>query len=445
MCRQAGVARADTVEEAFDAAAVFATPPLPAGPNVVVVTTVGGWGVVTADAITRSDLTLLELPDDLRAALDDQLPPRWSRNNPIDLAGAETRDTVTEVLDVVARHDAVHAVVYLGIGIQSNQARMMREGPYFPEHGLGRVVEFHERQDARFARGGSHDLRRDRQADPRRERARGHRPRQRRAAHGARGRRLLRAVGDARRPRARAPLAPCLPSSPDGGGVSTTTRRVLAGLLVVAAAIAAFVAFSGGDSGAGPATTPTPGATTPLWSVRGCPEPVVDAVGEQHLQAALDAAAPAPAPASWCRRATTPSPRTTGDTPLIGASTQKLLVAAAALAIARTRLHLRDARSSHRPSPPTAPSTRSGWSAAAIPCSPPATTPSFLQSQDKTKGDVTTSLEALADAIVAKGVQQIPGGIVVDDSRYDTQRYRPDVEGQLPHRAARSDRSARSR
>jgi hypothetical protein len=155
VCRQAGITRADTVEEAFDAAAVFATTPLPAGPNVVVVTTVGGWGVLTADAITCSDLTLLELPADLLAALDDRLPARWSHNNPIDLAGSETRDTVTEVLDVVARHDAVHAVVFLGIGIQSNEARMMREGPYFPEHGLGRVVEFHERQDARYAQAAA--------------------------------------------------------------------------------------------------------------------------------------------------------------------------------------------------------------------------------------------------------------------------------------------------
>ena len=52
--RQAGAVRAATIEEAFDIAATFATQPLPSGPNVVVVTTVGGWGVVTADAIERS-------------------------------------------------------------------------------------------------------------------------------------------------------------------------------------------------------------------------------------------------------------------------------------------------------------------------------------------------------------------------------------------------------
>ena len=49
-CRAAGITRATTVEAAFEAAATFATQPLPVGPNVVVLTTAGGWGVVTADA-----------------------------------------------------------------------------------------------------------------------------------------------------------------------------------------------------------------------------------------------------------------------------------------------------------------------------------------------------------------------------------------------------------
>lgn len=150
--RQAGVTRAATVEEAFEAAATFATQPLPAGPNVAVMTTAGGWGVVTADAISRErELVLAPLPDDLRALIDTKLPPRWSRNNPIDLAGGETRDTIPEVLEAVASHPDVHAVIYLGLGIQSNQARLMREGPFHPGHGLDRIVTYHERQDTRFA------------------------------------------------------------------------------------------------------------------------------------------------------------------------------------------------------------------------------------------------------------------------------------------------------
>ena len=151
-CRQAGVTRAANVEEAFDAAATFATQPLPKGPNVVVLTTAGGWGVVTSDAIARANgLTLMALPHDLLADIDTKLPARWSRNNPVDCAGGETRDTIPEVMEMITAHPDVHAVVYLGLGIQSNEARLMREGGFHPAHGLDRIVAYHERQDQRFA------------------------------------------------------------------------------------------------------------------------------------------------------------------------------------------------------------------------------------------------------------------------------------------------------
>jgi len=151
-CRAAGITRTETVEEAFEAAATFATQPLPKGPNVVVMTTAGGWGVVTSDAITRDgQLKLMELPEDLLAQIDTKLPPRWSKGNPVDCAGGETRDTIPEVLEMIALHPDVHAVIYLGIGIQSNQARLLREGGFYPDHGIDRIVAYHERQDQRFA------------------------------------------------------------------------------------------------------------------------------------------------------------------------------------------------------------------------------------------------------------------------------------------------------
>jgi acyl-CoA synthetase (NDP forming) len=149
--RQAGVSRAATVEQGFEVAASFATQPLPRGNRVVVVTTAGGWGVVAADAIGRTNLVLTPLPGDLMADVDALLPPRWSRNNPIDMAGGETRDTVPEILRLAASHRDVDAVVFLGMGIQSNQAKLMRQGPFWPDHGLERIVGYHERQDARYA------------------------------------------------------------------------------------------------------------------------------------------------------------------------------------------------------------------------------------------------------------------------------------------------------
>ncbi|MTA88536.1 MAG: hypothetical protein F2549_05910, partial [Actinobacteria bacterium] len=150
MCRQMGAARASSVAEAFDIAAAFATLPVPAGPRVAVVTTVGGWGVLAADATATTNLELVDLPDDLRSTLDGLLPPRWSRNNPIDLAGGETKDTVPAVLDAVVGHSSIDATLVLGMGIQSNQGRLEKEGPFYPDHGLERIVAFHDRQDARY-------------------------------------------------------------------------------------------------------------------------------------------------------------------------------------------------------------------------------------------------------------------------------------------------------
>jgi acetyltransferase len=151
VCRQAGISRAATVEEAFDVAASFATQPLPRGPRTLVFTVAGGWGVLTADACVQAGLELVPLPDDLRRSIDALVPERWSRGNPVDLAGGETRDTIPEVLDLAAAHPEIDAIVYLGIGIQAAQAQAMKSGEFYPDHGLDRMVEFHERQDRRYA------------------------------------------------------------------------------------------------------------------------------------------------------------------------------------------------------------------------------------------------------------------------------------------------------
>jgi acetyltransferase len=150
-CRQAGLIRVDAVETAYEVASALATQPLPSGDRVAVVTTAGGWGVLASDAIAAMPgLRLAPLPDDLVDAIDGRLPARWSRGNPIDLAGGETSDTIPEVLGLVARHPSVDAVIVLGLGVQGNQARLEATGPYYPDHGLERIVRFHERQETRY-------------------------------------------------------------------------------------------------------------------------------------------------------------------------------------------------------------------------------------------------------------------------------------------------------
>jgi len=151
ICRQHGALRAPSVEEAFEWAATLATQPLPRGRRVVVFTTAGGWGVLAADACAAAGLELVALPDEVRARIDALVPARWSRGNPVDLAGGETRDTIPEVLDLLCAHPDVDAVIQLGIGIQAASAQAMKTGPFYPGHGLERMVAFHERQDRRYA------------------------------------------------------------------------------------------------------------------------------------------------------------------------------------------------------------------------------------------------------------------------------------------------------
>jgi acyl-CoA synthetase (NDP forming) len=156
VCFANGVTRVASAEEAFDIAATFATQPLPKGPNVVVLTTVGGWGVVTSDVISNDNvLKLITLPQDLSEAISALLPDRWSHNNPVDCAGGETRDTIPEVMRLIATHQGVDSIIFLGLGIQSNQARLMTEGHFYPDFGLERIVSYHQRQDERFAQAAA--------------------------------------------------------------------------------------------------------------------------------------------------------------------------------------------------------------------------------------------------------------------------------------------------
>ena len=151
LCRQFGILRAPTIEHAFEWAATLATQPLPQGRRVVVFTTVGGWGVLTADACATAGLNLISLPQEIEEAISSMVPARWSRNNPIDLAGGETRDTVPEILDLVCAHPEVDAVLHLGLGIQAATAQGFKAGAFYPDYGLDRMAGFHEKQDRRYA------------------------------------------------------------------------------------------------------------------------------------------------------------------------------------------------------------------------------------------------------------------------------------------------------
>jgi D-alanyl-D-alanine carboxypeptidase/D-alanyl-D-alanine-endopeptidase (penicillin-binding protein 4) len=203
--------------------------------------------------------------------------------------------------------------------------------------------------------------------------------------------------------------------------MSARTRAIVAAALALGAVVALVIAFSGESA---PASTSTGRLATPLWSARRVPQPVVDAVGAQRLQRALDQSFGGSGVCFLVQADGHVLASRNADTPLIGASTQKLLVGAAALATLSPEFTYETKVVA--PAAPNDGSVDKVWLVGSgDPVLSTATYAAFIQAKDKTRGDVTTSLESLADAIVAKGVQKIPGGIVVDDSRYDAERYRP--------------------
>jgi len=113
--RQAGVILAGDPDEALDACALLAYQPLPAGGRVAVVTLGGGWGVLTADLLAAHGLELAELPDDVIAAIDELLPPFWSRGNPIDLVATISDGVPEKIIELVAGSDSVDSVITLAL------------------------------------------------------------------------------------------------------------------------------------------------------------------------------------------------------------------------------------------------------------------------------------------------------------------------------------------
>jgi len=115
------------LEELFDTAAGFATLPLPRGNRVGIITLGGGWGVLASDAAVAEGLMLPDLPGQVREALDEMLPARWSKANPIDFVAAEESDTLIRTLDLLIDSEAFDSIVLLGPGHSSLAAHCVRD------------------------------------------------------------------------------------------------------------------------------------------------------------------------------------------------------------------------------------------------------------------------------------------------------------------------------
>jgi acetate---CoA ligase (ADP-forming) len=111
--RQAGVIRADSLEELSDVAVLLSRQPLPRGRRVAVLTNAGGLGILCADACAGARLELPQLAEETRAKLSEVLPREASLANPIDMLGSAVGETYEAVIPHVLADPGIDALIVL--------------------------------------------------------------------------------------------------------------------------------------------------------------------------------------------------------------------------------------------------------------------------------------------------------------------------------------------
>ncbi|MGC8982349.1 MAG: acetate--CoA ligase family protein [Desulfurococcaceae archaeon] len=111
--KQAGVIRAETVEDMFDIARAFAQQPLPRGERTVIITNGGGAGVLATDAAELNGVNLIEPSPQLLEAFKQTMPWFGSPKNPVDLTGQAVVDNYIKALKVAVESPEVDNIVVL--------------------------------------------------------------------------------------------------------------------------------------------------------------------------------------------------------------------------------------------------------------------------------------------------------------------------------------------
>ncbi len=101
---QAGVVPADSIRSAFQIGVILSGQGYPKGNRAVVVTSAGGFAVLSSDYAERNGIDLVMLPNGVHAEMDAILPPGWSGRNPIDMIGDSTTGRFAKVFDILLKN-----------------------------------------------------------------------------------------------------------------------------------------------------------------------------------------------------------------------------------------------------------------------------------------------------------------------------------------------------
>jgi acyl-CoA synthetase (NDP forming) len=113
--RQAGVLRAESLEQMFELARGFAGMPLPRGRRVAIVTNAGGPAIAGSDALAAEGLELAPFGEATRSALRAFLPPEAAVGNPVDMLPSGTPEHFRQAMTTVLADDEIDMVMAITV------------------------------------------------------------------------------------------------------------------------------------------------------------------------------------------------------------------------------------------------------------------------------------------------------------------------------------------
>lgn len=111
--KQAGIIRADTLEEMLDYSRAFSACPLPEGRNIAIITNAGGLGILTADACHNAGLSIASFEEATVEKLRKKLPPAANVYDPVDVLGDASAELYAHALDYVLEDINVNGIIVL--------------------------------------------------------------------------------------------------------------------------------------------------------------------------------------------------------------------------------------------------------------------------------------------------------------------------------------------
>jgi len=111
--QRAGVVRVREVQDLYDTADVLYSRRLPRGPRLAIVTNDTGAGLMAANRLVRSGGELAALSDETIGALNQFLPPSWSRKNPVDILRTADAGRYAKTLRICHKDPGVDGILVI--------------------------------------------------------------------------------------------------------------------------------------------------------------------------------------------------------------------------------------------------------------------------------------------------------------------------------------------